>query len=75
FASINNALNNEVGGEHFGSCKVRIDDEALGGSISDLVIAGYVNATMQYEYTITAERGVTLRQPEEDQLKSDNVAA
>ena len=75
FTSINNALNNEVGGENFGTCKVRIDERILGGSISDLVMTGYVNATMLYEYTIIAERDVTLRQPEEDQIKAEDVIA
>ena len=71
FTSINNALNNEVGGESFGSCRVRVDDNILGGSSADIVKAGDVNAVMQYEYTIVAERDVTLRQPEEDQIKAE----
>ena len=75
FNSINNALNNEVGGESFGSCKIRIDEEILGGSSADIVLAGNINAKMQYEYRIVAERDVTLRQPAEDQIKAEGVIA
>lgn len=73
FASINNALNNEVSvGESIGSCKVRVDEGILGGSSAEIVKAGDVNAKMFYEYTIVAEKDVVLRQPEEDQIVADS---
>lgn len=73
FASINNALNNEVSvGESIGSCKVRVDEGILGGSSAEIVKAGDVNAVMQYEYTIVAEKDVVLRQPEEDQIVAES---
>ena len=68
FASVNNALNNEVSGESFGSCKVRTDEGILGGSIAEIVKAGDVNAKMIYEYTIVAQKDVVLKQPSEDQI-------
>ncbi len=71
FASVNNALNNEVSGESFGSCKVRIDEGILGGSSAEIVKAGDVNAKMIYEYTIVAQKDVVLKQPSEDQIVAD----
>ena len=72
FASVNNALNNEAAGEYFGSCRIMVDERILGGSNADIVKGGDVNAAMMYEYTITAERDVVLKQPEEEQIVADS---
>ncbi|MBS3151632.1 zinc ribbon domain-containing protein [Candidatus Woesearchaeota archaeon] len=72
FASVNNALNNEVAGEYFGSCRIMVDERILGGSNADIVKGGDVDAAMMYEYTITAERDVVLKQPEEEQIVADS---
>ncbi len=71
FKSINDALNDEKFGTSFGSCKVKVYDEMLGGSVSEIVKTEDISAAMKYQYTIVTEKEITLRQRGEDQIAAD----
>lgn len=68
YSKINSALNDEsiTKGSSFGSCVIRVDESILGGSDAEIVRAEDIIATLEYEYTTTAERTITLRKPAEE---------
>ncbi|MBI2106089.1 hypothetical protein HYT56_04605 [Candidatus Woesearchaeota archaeon] len=76
YNNINSALNDEsrLNGQHFGSCAMIVNERILGGSDAEIVKAEDIIATLEYEYTIVAEKTIDkIKKPAEE--KSEEATA